>query len=267
MRMHRTAALAAVGLIAFAGSGVAAEDKDWGRFQVEERRSGYTFAQPETRAMQDDDFENPAFIWIDEGRVLWDAKDGEAGKACGSCHNDASDSMRTVGASYPKYNAKLGKMQNIEQRVNQCRTENMKAKAWKWESKELLSMTAFVRHQARGLPMNVKVDGDVAPFFEKGKEFYYQRRGQLDMSCANCHEDNPGGQLRANILSQGQSNGFPTYRLKWQKIGSLHRRFRGCNRQVRATPYKNGSDEYVNLELFVNWRGRGLPVETPAVRN
>ena len=73
--------------------------------------------------------------------------------------------------------------------------------------------------------------------------------------------------IRANLLSQGQSNGFPTYRLKWQKIGSLHRRFRGCNKQVRATPYKAGSDEYVNLELYLANRGRGLPVETPAVRN
>jgi sulfur-oxidizing protein SoxA len=73
--------------------------------------------------------------------------------------------------------------------------------------------------------------------------------------------------MRANILSQGQPNGFPTYRLKWQKIGSLHRRFRGCNKQVRATPYDNGSDEYVNLELFLTHRANGLPVETPSVRN
>jgi sulfur-oxidizing protein SoxA len=73
--------------------------------------------------------------------------------------------------------------------------------------------------------------------------------------------------IRANLLSQGQSNGFPTYRLKWQKPGSIHRRFRGCNKQVRAQPYAYGSDEYTNLELFLAWKGRGLPVETPAVRN
>jgi sulfur-oxidizing protein SoxA len=87
------------------------------------------------------------------------------------------------------------------------------------------------------------------------------------MACKNCHEDYAGTMIRANLLSQGQSNGFPTYRLKWQKVGSLHRRFRGCNSQVRATPYKAGSEEYVNLELFLANRGRGLPVETPAVRN
>ncbi len=86
------------------------------------------------------------------------------------------------------------------------------------------------------------------------------------MSCAHCHETSYGVALRADMLSQGQSNGFPTYRLKWQGIGSLHRRFRGCNRQVRSDPYGYGSDEYVNLEFYLAWRGMNLPVETPAVR-
>ena len=151
--------------------------------------------------------------------------------------------------------------------LNQCRTENMKAKAWKWESQQLLGMTTYVRHQSRGMPMQVAVDGPAKSFFEAGKKFYYQRRGLLDMACKHCHEDNAGNKIRANILTQGQLNGFPTYRLKWQKVGSSHRRFRGCNKQVRAKPYKNGSDEYVNLELYVSWRGQGLGIETPAVRN
>jgi sulfur-oxidizing protein SoxA len=83
----------------------------------------------------------------------------------------------------------------------------------------------------------------------------------------HCHQLYAGKKLRANTLSQGQSNGFPTYRLKWQKLGSLHRRFRGCNKQVRAQPLKYGADEYVNLELYLAWRGRGLPIESPSVRN
>ena len=110
-------------------------------------------------------------------------------------------------------------------------------------------------------------ESDDAGAWPMWEVFVRQRRGQLDMACANCHVDYPGGVLRANILSQGQPNGFPTYRLKWQKVGSLHRRFRGCNKQVRATPYGNGSDEYVNLELFLTHRANGLPVESPSVRN
>ncbi len=229
--------------------------------------SGYKYATKDTQALQDDEMQNPGMLWTDTGEELWSEVEGEAGKSCESCHNDASESMKTAGVSYPKYKDSIGKLQNLEQRINQCRTENMKAKAWKWESNQLLSMTTYVRHQSRGLPVSVAVDGPAKPFFEAGKKFYYQRRGLLDMACKHCHEDNEGNKIRANILTQGQLNGFPTYRLKWQKIGSSHRRFRGCNKQVRATPYKNGSDEYVNLELYVTWRGQGLGVETPAVRN
>ena len=128
-------------------------------------------------------------------------------------------------------------------------------------------MTIFLKSQARGGVVNADFSGSMMPWFEKGKNFYYQSRGQLDMSCANCHEDNAGNRMRANLLSEGQVNGFPVFRLKWQKPGSLHRRFRGCNKQVRATPYKYASDEYLALETYVTYRARGLPVETPAVRN
>lgn len=259
-------ALAGLALtIGLAGTAIAA-DKDWGKYQVEDRRSGYTYATKETQAIQEDNFQNPGMIWVDQGEELWNTVDGKAGKSCASCHNDPS-SMKGVATVYPKYNDKAKKLDNIETRINRCREENMQAKPWKYESSQLLAMTVFVRHQSLGMPMNVKVDGPAAAHFEKGKEFFYQRRGQLDMACAHCHENYAGGQLRANILSEGQTNGFPTYRLKWQKVGSTHRRFRGCNKQVRSTPFKYASDEYLNLELFVAWRGRGLPVETPAVRN
>lgn len=242
-------------------------EQNWGEFQVEDRRSGYTYATAETRAMQDDDFENPGMLWVEHGEESWEEVDGEAGKSCASCHNDAATSMKTVGATYPKIAKDIGKLDNIENRINRCRTENMKAKPWKYDSRDMLGMVSYVKRQSQGQPVNVSIEGEAASWFEKGKAFYNQRRGQLDMACSNCHVDNAGNKIRANILSQGMGNGFPTYRLKWQKPGSLHRRFRGCNKQVRATPYKAGSDEYLALELYVMWRSRGLPVETPAVRN
>lgn len=255
------AALATVGLSS------AKADEDWGGYQVGDVRSGYTYAAAETRAIQDDDFENPGFIWVDIGEELWSKVDGSEGKSCASCHGEDAAAMEGVGNTYPKYNAELGKPINIEQQINRCRETNMKAEPYKWESKEMLAMTVFVKHQSAGKPINVDISGPMMSFWEKGKDFYFKRRGQLDMACSNCHIDNAGNMIRANLLSQGMANGFPTYRLKWQKVGSLHRRFRGCNKQVRAKPYKSGSDEYVNLEVFLTHRGNGLPLETPAVRN
>jgi len=265
--------LSGVAVFGLAITSPATAGGEWGAYEVGDIRSGYTYAAPETRAIQDDDFENPGFIWVDYGEEIWSDVDGEAGKSCESCHGDASvmkdgvTGMQGVATKYPVYSKALGKPINIEQQINRCRELNMKAAPYKWESKELLSMTAYVKSQSRGMPLNVDVSGVMEPFFEKGKDFYFQRRGQLDLSCANCHVDNPGNMIRANLLSMGMANGFPTYRLKWQKPGSLHRRFRGCNKQVRAKPYSNGSDEYVNLEVFLTHRGNGLPIETPSVRN
>ena len=258
MRWRPIAVVLASGLFICASGAVLAEG---------EIRSGYSYATLETQAIQDDDFANPAFLWVDYGVELWEDVTGDAGKACSDCHGDAEDTMKGVGAGYPIFSEELGKPINLEQRINKCRVDNMQAKAWKYESRELLGMTAYVRHQSRGMPVQVQTDGVMAPFYEKGKAFYFQRRGLLDMACSNCHVDNAGNMIRANLLTQGQSNGFPVYRLKWNGVGSIHRRFRGCNKQVRSKPYGYGSDEYVNLELFVAGRGTGLPVETPAVRN
>ena len=268
MRWRPIVGVLAAGLIVgLYGAAMAEGDGKLAMYSVGDLRSGYTYATPATQAIQDDDFANPAFLWIDYGAELWEDTSGDAGKACSNCHGDAEDSMKGVGARYPVYSAELGKPIDLEQRINKCRVENMKAKPWKWESRELLSATAYVRNQSRGMPVQIQIDGPMAPFYEKGKAFFYQRRGQLDMSCSNCHEDNAGNMIRANLLTQGQTNGFPVYRLKWGGIGSQHRRFRGCNKQVRSKPYGYGSDEYVNLELFVASRGNGLLVETPAIRN
>ncbi len=266
MRRGTVGLLVAGGLgLGAAGFGLASAG-EMDAYTLGDKRTGYTFLSPATRSVQDDDFENPAFIWVDAGADLWGTVEGAAGKSCESCHGNAEATMKGVRARFPAYFEPWGKLMNLEQRINTCRTENMKATPWKWESRELLAMTTYVGLQSRGMPVAVKIDGPAKPFFDQGKAFYEQRRGQLDMACWNCHEQYPDTMIRANRLSQGMNNGFPLYRLKWQKLGSLHRRFRGCNKQVRAIPYKAGSDEDVNLELYVTWRGQGLPVETPAVR-
>lgn len=174
--------------------------------------------------------------------------------------------MKGVAARYPKYDAKAGRVVDIEQRINMCRADHMQAPAFKWESQGLLAMTAYVKLQSRGMPVDVATDGPAHSTWERGKKFYETRRGQLDLACSNCHVENADKKLRSETLSQGQINGFPTYRLKWQGLGSAQRRFRGCNKQVRAEPLPYGSDDYIALELYVASRGQGLPVESPSVR-
>ena len=248
--------------VEIATEAVAPEDSD-----VEKLYSGWRFRAVETQALQMDDFENPAFTDVDEGEELWNTADGAAGKSCATCHDDASDTMKGVRSQFPKWSAKLGKPHTMETQINECRTDRMEAKEWKWEAGEMLAMTAYVGLQSRGMPMNIDTSGPMSEWREKGKDLYYTRVGQLDMSCANCHEANYGNMIRADHLSQGQINGFPVYRLKWGGLGSIHRRFKGCMQNILATPYKRGSDEFIALETYIAERGMGLSVETPSVRN
>ena len=236
------------------------------RYSVDGRRSSYTYLAPENQSLQDDDFANPGLLWTERGHELWRQPEGAAAHSCASCHGDAADSMRGVRTRYPRFDPARGKLINLEQQINRCRMERLQASAYPYESEALLALTAFVAMQSRGMPINVRSDGPAQPFFEAGKAFFDQRRGQLDMACAHCHEQQAGQRLRGDVISQGQINGFPVYRLTWQTLGSTHRMFEWCNTSVRAEPYPLGSDDYINLELYMAWRGRDLPVETPAIR-
>ncbi|NDW45609.1 sulfur oxidation c-type cytochrome SoxA [Ruegeria sp. PrR005] len=229
--------------------------------------SGWRFRSDETQALEMDDFENPGMVAVDAAREVWDTVDGSEGKACASCHNAVEDSMVGVKAVYPKWNEGAGEVRTLEMQVNDCRTSRMGAEAWKYEGGEMTAMSALIAMQSRGLPVNVTIDGPAQAAWEQGKEMYYTRYGQLELSCANCHEDNWGNMIRADHLSQGQINGFPTYRLKNTKLNAVHDRFKGCIRDTRAETFKPGSPEFVALELYVASRGNGLSVEGPSVRN
>ena len=230
-------------------------------------RSGWLYREKDTRDLEADSFENPGMLYVAKGENIWKKVEGSAGKSCASCHNDAAKSMKDVGASYPKWDAAAKRPINIELQIDKCRVEKMGAKAYKFDDPNQRALTTYIKHQSFGTPVHVDLSkGDMKAWWNKGKEEYYTRTGQLNLSCANCHEQNNGKHIRADHLSQGNVNGFPTYRLKQSHMISLHNRFRGCIRDTRAEMPKAFSDELMALEVYVTWRGTGLSVETPAVR-
>jgi len=250
-------AAAALGL---AGAALAADAPD------PDRRSGYEFMSRETRAMQDDETANPGLLWVLQGEGLWRAKAGATGAACADCHGDARASMKGVAARYPAFDAAQSGPIAIEQRVNQCRVERQRAPALAYESAELLALTAYLARQSRGLAIDVGADPRLARALEAGRALYHRRQGQLDLACAQCHDQYWGRKLAGNAIPQGHPTGYPVYRLEWQSLGSLQRRLRNCLTGIRAEAYPYGSRELVELELFLMWRARGMPVEAPGVR-
>lgn len=228
--------------------------------------SGWIYRSDETQSVQMDDFDNPGMLWVEQATQTWATAEGAEGKSCADCHG-APDEMAGVRAVYPKWNDHEEQVYTLAMQVNDCRENQMVAEPYGYSSGAMVNMEALLASVSRGMPVNVAIDGPAQATWEDGRDLYYTRTGQLELSCANCHEDNYGNYIRADHLSQGQINGFPTYRLKNTKLNSVHSRFRGCVRDTRAETYSVGSPEFVALELYVASRGNGLSVEGPSVRN
>ena len=232
----------------------------------DQRRSGFDDMSRDSQALQRDDTANPGMLWVLDGEALWSAKAGSADKSCADCHQDAATTMKGVAARYPAFSPAHQRPLDLQGRINACRETQQQATPFPFESKELLALTAYVGKQSRGMPISPPDNARLEPFRKRGEALYSQRIGQLNFSCANCHDDNPGQKLASAVIPQGHPTGYPLYRLEWQSVGSLQRRFRGCFTGVRAEPYPYGAQEYVELELFLMSRAKGMHVETPAVR-
>jgi sulfur-oxidizing protein SoxA len=232
----------------------------------DQRRSGYADLGSETKAMEDDDTANPGMLWVLDGEALWKAKTGSAKKSCADCHGDAALSMHRVATRYPAFDAKANRAIDLEERINLERRDRQGAPPLEFESHDLLALTAYIASQSRGLAVAPPNDPRLKPFIARGRALFEARQGQINMSCAQCHDDNWGKKLAGNIVPQGQPTGYPVYRLEWQSLGSLQRRLRNCIIGMRAEPYAYGSAEYVALETFLMTRAGGLKMETPGVR-
>jgi len=229
-------------------------------------RSGSAFLGKDLRGLQADDFANPGMLWVERGEKIWREPAGSGARACAGCHGEAATSMRGIAARYPSLDPQSGRLLDLEGRINACRAAHQGAAPFDYESENLLSITAYVAHQSRGVPVAAGIEGQAKRHFESGRTYYYERRGQMNLSCAHCHEANWGKRLLSETISQGHPNAYPAYRLEWQTVGSLQRRLRACLSGIRAEMQPYGAPEYLDLELFLAWRARGLPVETPGVR-
>ncbi len=230
-----------------------------------ERRSGFDFMSSATQQMQRDDALNPGMLWVAEGEALWNEA-ATGGKSCADCHGDAATSMRGVAARYPAFDATTNRPVDLQRRINACRETQQRQPALAAESKPLLALAAYIGLQSRGLPVAPPEDLRLQAARDRGARLFATPIGQLNFSCAHCHDGNWGRRLAGSPIPQAHPTGYPIYRLEWQGMGSLQRRLRNCMTGVRAEPFAYDADELVELELYLNSRAAGMAVETPAVR-
>ena len=233
---------------------------------AEERRSGLLDMRPEAQAMQRDDSMNPGMLWVLDGEALWGRKPATTAQSCADCHGDAAGSMRGVAARYPAWDGASNAPIDLAGRIIQCREARQAGPPLARESQDLLALTSFVAHQSRGLPIAPPKDAGMRATREAGQRLYMTRLGQINLSCAQCHDDHAGRRLAGSIIPQGHPTGYPIYRLEWQAMGSLQRRLRGCMTGVRAEPFAYGSAAFIAIEAYLMERAHGMVVETPGIR-
>lgn len=229
-------------------------------------RSGLDYQGEDIRRLQQDDFANPAMLWVARGEAAWTRKQGAAAKSCADCHGAAEQSMRGVAARLPAWDRRLGRVSTLEARINACVVREQRAAEPAPESHEAIGLQAFVALQSRGMPLRVDIEGDARPLLERGRELYRTRIGQMNLACMHCHDLQAGKILLAETISQGQPTAWPAYRMEWQGAGSLERRLRACFLGVRAEMPAYRAEDLTALQLYLAWRAQGLPLEAPGVR-
>lgn len=228
--------------------------------------SGYDYLTPEMQAMQDDDFANPGLLAVEAGEALFSTP-GVNGKSCESCHGPGGSQLDVKHiARYPIYSGRLHQPVTLRGQILTCRNDQMGGPPFNYASKEALQLEAFVRRLAHGETIAVDVSGAMASHYEEGKKLFHTRWGQVDIACHQCHVYHAGRTFRGQILSQGQSNGFPVYRYTEGHVVGLQERITECLTNLRAEPYALGSEEYINLEVYMTARSNGLKIETPGIR-
>ncbi len=230
------------------------------------RKSGTDYLSPATRALQSDDAENPAMLWVKTGEALFNTKAGTTNKSCADCHSVKERSLKGVAAGYPRFDNEVKRPINLATRINVCRTQHQRASAFTQETNDLVSLETYVAHQSRGQPIAPWRDPRMSQSFINGEKRFKTRIGQLDLSCAECHDEQSGKHLAGNIIPQAHPTAYPLYRLEWQSVGSLSRRIRNCMSGVRAEPFAYDSAEIIELETYLMSRAAGMMVETPGVR-
>ncbi len=245
MRRRRFAAAWALALLS--GTGDAADP----------RRPGWHFMSPALQQVQRDPTQHPGQLAVAEGQALW-RQPGPAGRRCADCHAD----VPAVAGQYPR--AAGGQPQALAERIDACRTQHLGLPAEGPDGPAVLALQAAVAQRSSGRP--VQPDPALAAWAARGEALWRQRLGQLNLSCAQCHDDRAGQRLGGAAIPQAHPTGYPTYRLEWQGMGSLERRMRGCVAGVRAEPWPAGAGEWRALEAWLMQRAAGMAWEGVALR-
>jgi sulfur-oxidizing protein SoxA len=223
------------------------------------RLPGSHYMSAPLQALQRDPTQHPGQLFVAEGEALF-SRPGANGRRCADCHA----APPAVAARYPVNDGATGRPLTLAARIDRCRRTHQGEAAHGPDGPAILALNALLGERSRG--QAVTPDPRLKPWAERGEVLWRQRYGQLNLACAQCHDERAGQRLGGAAIPQAHPTGYPVYRLEWQGPGSLQRRLRGCLTGVRAEAFAPEADEWLALESWLMQRAAGMAWEGMALR-
>ncbi|MGZ3331182.1 MAG: c-type cytochrome [Gemmatimonadaceae bacterium] len=117
---------------------------------------------------------------------------------CASCHLGGGlrrDAMPWVGAfaRYPQYRARSGKVDLIEDRINDCFRRSMNGTALAPAGRDMRDIVTYLAFLSTGMPVGVEMDGQGFPRLQPLKGDPERGAGIFATTCSRCHGANGQG--------------------------------------------------------------------------
>jgi thiosulfate dehydrogenase len=201
MRNHalRTAALIGSAMLATGCSKTAPDRADTVAVAGAARSSKAPFRVPDESEITD----SVTLASVRRGRALiHSTRDSlpqyvPASLTCANCHigdGTLKDAMPLVGsyARFPQYRTRSGKVDVIQDRINDCFKRSMNGKALPLDSPEMRDIVAYLAFLSRGFPVGAEMEGQGVPELASLKGDTTRGRQVFSTTCVACH--GPDGQ-------------------------------------------------------------------------
>jgi thiosulfate dehydrogenase len=114
------------------------------------------------------------------------------GLRCASCHLGAgvqANAMPFVGvySRFPQYRSRAGRVQLLEDRVNDCFERSMSGKALPRDGRDMHDIITYMAFLSRGVPVGADVEGQGLPRIKPAPPDTLRGQQVFQTTCVKCH--------------------------------------------------------------------------------
>jgi len=175
---------------------------------------------------------------------------------CASCHLDGGlrrDALPWVGAyaRFPQYRTRSGKVDLIEDRINDCFERSMNGRRLDPAGKDMRDIVAYFAFLSTGIPVGVPMDGQGFPRLTPMKGDLARGATVFSSTCVRCHGAGGQGTALAPPLWGARSYNMGAGMAHINTAASFIHGFMPIDRAVKLTP-----QAAFDVATYINTRPR-----------